>query len=292
MDFFEKQGLKVELTYFKKSGAPMTLLLSNGSLDVGAGNISAGLWNAVNKGMDIKIVADKGQIQKNRSYISLIVRKDLVESGKYKSFFDLKGYRMGLTALGVSQQVATDKFLSASGLSINDVSFNVLAYSHMNIALAKKELDATVQLEPYVAKAIIDGIAVKVADVYDVYPDQQSAAIFYSASFAERYPDLAKKFMIAYLKGVREYEKAFIEHIDTRKTIMLLKKHINITSDAIWNIMTPVGLNPDGYLNLESLEDDISWYEKNGFIDKVPSITQVVDYQYVEYTLKQIGKYE
>ena len=289
---FSDLGMAVDVIPFKKSGAPMTVLLSSGQLDVGGGNLSTGLWNAINQGIDIKLVADKGHIEKGRSYITLLVRKDHIESGRYKSFKDLKGFKMGLTSLnGVSQQIAAERFLKEGGLSLSDVEFVKMPYSEMNLCLAGKTLDATVQLEPYVAKAELDGSARKAAEVYEVYPDQQSAAIFYSAEFIEKHPDLAKKFMIAYLKGVRDYENAFVNGINKQQTIDSLKKHIKVQDDAVWNNMIPIGLNPDGFINKQSLANDINWYKEHGYINTVPDIDRVVDHSYVENALKEIGEY-
>src|SRR5207245_2802990 len=107
------------------------------------------------------------------------------------------------------------------------------SYSEMNLALASKDLDATIQLEPYIAKAEIDGIAKKVADLYEVYPDQQSAAIFYSQKFMNEQPEAAVKFMIGYLKGVRAYKLAFNKGENKVKVVEHLKKYVTLDSAEI-----------------------------------------------------------
>jgi NitT/TauT family transport system substrate-binding protein len=290
--YFKKEGIEADLTYFKGSGAPMTALLGNGSLDVGAGNISAGLWNAINSGFNIKLVADKGRVSKACDYIGLLVRKDHVDSQRYKAFGDLKGFKMAVTAFGVSQQIAADKFLKAGGLRMDDVIFEKMDYAAMNVALGSKALDATIQLEPYLTEAESKGIAVKVAGVHEVYPEQQSAAILYSSQFITGRPDLAEKFMIAYLKGVRDYNDAFIKGKNKTEVIFLLKKHIKIESDALWEKMIPAGINPDGYLNKESLAEDAQWYQEHGFMDAPCDVEKAVDHTFVEKALARLGKFE
>jgi NitT/TauT family transport system substrate-binding protein len=290
--YFKKEGIEADLTYFKGSGAPMTALLGNGSLDVGAGNISAGLWNAINSGFGIKLVADKGRVSKECDYIGLLVRKDHVNSKRYKTFGDLKGFKMAVTAFGVSQQIAADKFLKTAGLGLDDVVFEKMDYAAMNAALESKNLDATIQLEPYLTEAESKGIAVKVAGVNEVYPEQQSAAILYSSQFIKGRPDLAEKFMIAYLKGVRDYRDAFIKGKNKTEAIFLLKKHIKIDADDIWSKMIPAGINPDGYLNKESLVEDTKWYQEHGFIDMPCDIEKAVDHTFVKKALARLGKLE
>lgn len=290
---FKKLGLNVDITPFRRSGAPMTLLLARGELDVGGGNLSSGLWNAIAKGQQIKLVADKGHVSKGASYISLIVRADHIKSGRFKTLKDLKGFKMALTALGgVSQQIAAEKFLRKAGLTLKDVSFQKMSYGEMNIALKKKIIDATVQLEPYVAKANVDGVAKTVATVFDVYPNQQSAAIFFSPKFVKERPEDAKKFLQAYLMGVRDYEKAFLEGKGKADAITKLKKHVKVKSDKVWLNMTPIGLNPNGYINTSTLMDDLKWYHKHGFVDKVPNLEAIVDHSFVEAALGKLGKYK
>ncbi len=290
--YFKDQGIDVDMTYFKSSGAPMTALLGNGNLDIGAGNVSAGLWNAINSGLDIKLVADKGRVSKACDYIGLLVRKDHIDSKRYKSLSDLKGFKMAITAFGVSQQIAADKFLKSAGLSTQDVTFEKMDYAAMNSALQNKNIDATIQLEPYLTEAEQSGIAVKISGVNEVYPKQQSAAVIYASQFITAHPDLAEKFMIAYLKGVRAYNDAFIKGRNKAEVIVLLKKHIKIESDDIWNKMIPAGINPDGFLNIESLALDMKWYQEHGFTDKICDVEKAVDHRFVEKALVSIGKYE
>src|SRR5713101_7082326 len=67
--------------------------LGAGQLDVGGGATSAGLFNSAARGIGIKIIADKGSNLPGYSYVSLLVRKELVDSGKFKTLQDLKGLR-------------------------------------------------------------------------------------------------------------------------------------------------------------------------------------------------------
>ncbi len=289
--YFKERGLDVEVFPFRKSGAPMTVLLAKGDLDIGGGNLSTGLWNAINQGLNIRLVADKGHIEKDSSYIVLLVRSEHIKNGRYKSFSDLKGFKMGLTSLGgVSQEIAAERFLKKGNLKLSDVEFMKMSYSEMNVALEQGYIDATVQLEPYVAKAVLDGIAVKVAEVYDVYPDQQSAAIFFGPGFIKRGHEDGVKFMEAYISGVRDYRNAFLRGVETQETIKMLKKYIKIEDLKIWQSMIPIGLNPNGYIREKELFDDIKWYKAQNYIQKVPDLKTVIDHSYVDEALKNIGK--
>jgi NitT/TauT family transport system substrate-binding protein len=282
-NYFKEQGLEVEIIDFNNSGSQMTVLLSKGELDVGAGNLSSGLFNAIAKGQNFKLVADKGHLEKGKDYIALIVRTDHIVSGRYKTLKDLKGFKIGLTSLdGVSQQIIAEKFLEKVGLKASNIEFIKLSYPEMNVALKTKSIDATIQIEPYLAKAIVDGFATKVANATEVHPNQQSAALFYSPKFMEKNPIQAKKFMIAYLKGVRDYNSAFIEGIGKVKAIADLKKYIKIEDDRVWINMMPIGLSNDGHIDSISLMEDVKWYFSKKYLEKLPTVDQVVDLHYAK----------
>ena len=286
--YFKEQGLDVEITDFNNSGAPMTLLLSKGELDVGAGNITAGLFNAIAEGQKFKIVADKGHIAENKDYLALIVRNEHLKSGRFKTLKDLKGFKMGLTSLdGVSQEILTERFLKKGKLSIKDVTFVKLSYAEMNLALKAGTIDATIQLEPFLTKAVLENIATIVGKGSEVYPKQQSGALFYSPQFIQNNPEEAKKFMIAYSKGIADYNNAFVKNINRTSVIADLKKSIKIDDDVIWEKMAIVGLNPYGALNTKELQTDIKWYEKN-YIKKQLDVKTIIDTSFSEFAEKNL----
>lgn len=285
--YFREQGLDVEVTDFNNSGAPMTLLLSKGELDVGAGNITAGLFNAIAQGQKFKIVADKGHIAINKDYLSLLVKSEHIKSGRYKTFSDLRGLKMGLTSLdGVSQEILTEKFLKKGGLSLKDVSFVKVSYAEMNLALKSGVIDATIQVEPFLTKAVLEGIAVNVAKGSEAYPHQQSGAIFYSPRFIKENLEEARRFMIAYGKGVNDYNSAFLRGINRQGVINDLKKSIKIEDDLIWESMAIVGLNPYGRLNVKELINDIKWYEQT-YIGRKLNAEEIIDTSFTAYAEKK-----
>lgn len=290
--YFKEYGLEIEGTPFRGSTAAQNALLAKGQLDVGGGNITAGLWNANGESELIKLVADKGTVSKGHEYIALLVRKDLVRDGKFKDLKDLKGRKMAFTALGgTSQEIVAERFLRKAGIEPKEVEYVKMPYADMNAAFRTKQLDATVQVEPYVTMAVMEGIAEVKGTAYDVYPDQPSAALFYSAKFAKERPDEATKFMAAYLRGVRDYLAAFgPEHKDRAAIIAILQKHTEPRVDGAWDKMAPVGLNPDGFLDRSSLLNDLAWFKSHNYVTKTLPPDQLIDDRFVEGALKLIGR--
>src|SRR5262249_4866641 len=65
--YFTEEGLDVKLTTFRAAGA-MISPLGSGELDVGAGSVTAGIFNANERDIPIRIVADKGRNAPEQSY--------------------------------------------------------------------------------------------------------------------------------------------------------------------------------------------------------------------------------
>jgi NitT/TauT family transport system substrate-binding protein len=291
MGFFKDENLEVEMQVFPTSTAPMIPLLAKGELDVGGGVIAAGLFatSEIEQG-GIVLVADKGSARKNFDYLKLMVRKDLVDSGRYKTLKDLKGFRVGVTALGGTSQEATfAMYLAKAGLTPKDVVFMKAGYADANKAFTSKSLDAFVQLEPYVSEAVRLGIAVVVGGVYDIHPNQQSAGIFYSPKFIKERRDISVRFMRAYIRGIRAYLKAFSpdrKKDDFDRGVSILSKWTSVKDRSVYESMIPAGLDPDGKLNMDSVKADVKYYLSQGYLKREPALERFVDTTIVEDALK------
>ena len=101
--YFGAEGLALELMSFD-SGAKMVAPLGTGDLDAGGGAVSVGLYNAVKRGVGLKVVADKVHYGPGYGFASLLVRKELVESGKFRSYADLKGLRVAISGVGIGDE--------------------------------------------------------------------------------------------------------------------------------------------------------------------------------------------
>ena len=98
--YFAKENISAEILSFDAS-ARMMAPLGSGEIDIGGGSTSVGLFNAIDRGIGLRVVADKGRTAEGYVYQSLMIRKNLVESGKFRSLSDLKGLRIAVGAPGV-----------------------------------------------------------------------------------------------------------------------------------------------------------------------------------------------
>src|SRR5665213_1504050 len=84
MGFFKDEGLDVNLVVLD-SGAKIIAPLSKGQLDAGSGALSVGFYNALAQGIKLRIVSDRGHVGPETLYQTIFIRKDLIDSGAFKS---------------------------------------------------------------------------------------------------------------------------------------------------------------------------------------------------------------
>ncbi|MGZ3321517.1 MAG: ABC transporter substrate-binding protein, partial [Xanthobacteraceae bacterium] len=202
--FFKDEGLDVDLIVLD-SGAKVIAPLGTGELDVGSGALSVGFWNALIRGVKFRIVADRGHTEPGYLYQTVFMRKDLIDSGQFKSLKDLKGMRMGFAAQGVTSLSLLNEATKFAGIRFEDVTPVYLSFPQQIAALQNKALDGTMLIEPQATVAVNAGYGVRFMDTNEFYPYQQISVIFYSEKFATQRKDVAGRFMRAWLRGARVY---------------------------------------------------------------------------------------
>ena len=145
--YFREEGLEAKVTNFR-SAADMVAPLGIGQLDAGAGSASAGLYNAMLQGIRIKIVADKASSAPGYGATKILVRKDLVDSGRFKTIKDFKGMKFAMNAPGVSNTATLNALLKSAGLKYSDVETANLPFPDHVAALSNKAVDASASVEP------------------------------------------------------------------------------------------------------------------------------------------------
>ena len=292
--YFRAEGIKVKPITFT-SATYMVAPLGAGQLDVGGGSPSAGLYNAVARGIKLKIVADKASSQPGYGVNQILVRKDLVDGGRYKSPADLKGMKLALAGTGVSSMTTLNETIKPYGVKYSEVQILDMAFPQHVVALRNKAIDASITTDPSATVALKEGIAVSIATDDKVIPKHQIAVLLYSEDFALRRPEVAKRFMRAYLKSVRFYNDALKDGRfagpNADEVIAILTESTPIKDGSVYRSITPNGCDPDGRVHVPSLTDDLAFYRAQGMINGSVTVDQVLDSSFVEAALKELGPY-
>jgi NitT/TauT family transport system substrate-binding protein len=96
--------------------------------------------------------------------------------------------------------------------------------------------------------------------------------------------DVADRFMLGLVEGLHEYRAAFgPEKKDQEAVISAVLPLLgnNYTADILRKIK-PLGLDPNGFVNGDSLKQQQDWYAAHGFIKTPVNIDDVVDNSFAE----------
>lgn len=291
LGYFKEEGITLELKSFP-SGDAQAVPLASGDLMVGTGGPNAGLYNSAARGIATKIVADKGHSAAGFDWLQFVAPTDLVNSGQVTSIKDLTGRKIAVGGKGASGEVATVRNLEAVGIDAKDVELTVIPFPQMAAAIANKSIDTALVSESFLSNITGNGTGLIIGSSIDAYPNQQIATIFYSEKFIQDHPDVARRWMLAYVKGLRGYNDAFRKGINKQQIVDILIKHKAASSAEFLDRMNKVGLHPDGAINMESIQYDIDFYVRYGYVATAPKVEDVVDLSFVEYAVQQLGQYQ
>jgi NitT/TauT family transport system substrate-binding protein len=295
LGYFKDEGLTVQLVPFD-SAAQMVAPLAAGQLDVGGGAVSAGLYNAVGRGLDVRAVADLGSDPLGYGFQKLIIRSDLVKSGRYKTIKDLKGMTIAITAPGISTSALVDALVKKAGLTMNDVKLQYIGNPDQVAAMKNGSLDASFMPEPNATLAAKSGVAnIAMADD-SYYPDQQIAIMLYGATLLKARHDVGVKVMRAYLRAARYYNNNLVggkvAGSGTETIMKAFATESKITDSSVLAAVTPNGINPNGKLNLVSMQKDLFFFRAAGLLETKTTVDDVIDSSFATEVVKQLGPYK
>ena len=292
--YFKSEGLDVDLIVLD-SGAKVIAPLGTGELDVGSGALSVGFWNALVRGVKFPIVADRGHTEKGYLYQSVFMRKDLVDSGQFKSLKDLKGMRMGFAAQGVTSLSLLNEAAKFAGIKYEDVIPVYLSFPQQIAALQNKALDGTMLIEPQATVAVNAGYGVRFMDTNQFYPHQQISVIFYSDKFATQRKAVAEKFMRAWLRGVRTYNDAIregkIAGVGADDVVATMAKSFNM-NPALVREMYSQAVDVSGAVNGAGIQKDLDFFLKQVWVTGQIKASDVIDMSFAQKASAELGPYQ
>ena len=285
--YFKQFGIKLEIEDIESS-ANVIALLAQGRLNMVAGGISAGYFNAIEKNLPVTIVADRVSTPIRHN---LMIRPDLKD--KIKSFKDLKGKVVASNGTGSVSTYEVGKMLEREGLTIADVEIKVIPFPQMAIAFANKAIDAAIVIPPFVWSFEDQKIAVKFGEADDlIQPSPMTiAVIMVNTDWAKQNKELLNNYFIAWLRGAREYCQAFHGSAARAEVIdALVKSGTERRPELLQKYPWPAR-SPNGQLNVASLLDIQAWFLKNKMITAQFPAERLVDMSYIQNAAQKLGPF-
>lgn len=251
--------------------------LVQGQLDVYGGFINAGLINVIEEQSAVRIVADKGYLATEGCAADVL----MVASGKQieRALADPKTR----SALRFSANIASvegyflSKTLSPYGLGLRDIHIEYIANAAVEMeALRNGRIDVAVVSEPWVTRIEQTGAGRTWQRISARIPGFQSGVIAFGSTLLVKNRDAGRRFIAAYLKGVRQFSLG-----KTERNLTAIARHTGMDSAILKTLCWPT-FKQDGRINSESLVDFLRWSKDQGLIDSIPKVTDYWDGSFVE----------
>ncbi|MGN6362557.1 MAG: ABC transporter substrate-binding protein [Thermomicrobiales bacterium] len=279
--YFAENGISPVFVSFDTS-ARVIPALATGQIDVASASLSSGLFNAVDRGVGIKLVAAQS-VNSTCAHSSswLLVRKDLADSGAIRTAADLRGRKIAVSSKAGTLEYVLDTLLRQGGLQPTDVQIVEMGFGDMGAAFGGHAIDAAFGAEPTATSYVDKGLATKWLCGADIIPDMQITYIQYSSQFANQHTDLAQRWMAAYRHGASDWQAMLDTGAGKEANFAALAKYSAIKDPTLLQRISLPLLPPDGQIDLANVQAQIMWAHQRGYITHEPSPAAFVDTRFV-----------
>lgn len=201
-----------------------------------------------------------------------MVRKDLFDKGIVTNVSDLKGRKIAVR----DSDYDLYRVLALGNLSSDDVETVEMEFPTVIPAFKNGAIDAGLVTEPFLTLALNSGSAVILVPSQDFEPENPFP-LYYGPAFLDKDPELGRRFMVAYLQGVKQYNEG---KTDRNLEIMGNYTHLDrelLNQTCWWSIAA------DGNVSEKPVREYIDWMYANKRIPQNMSEDQLFDMSYVTY---------
>ena len=277
--YFKEAGLNVTIEDINTSANTIAMLATN-RLQIIAGGISAGYFNALEKNIPITIIADRVSTPIRHN---LMLRPDLKD--QITDIKQLKGRTIASNGAGSVSTYELGKVLETAGLKISDVDVKVLGFPQMGTAFANKAIDAALVIPPFTYEfAEVDKL---------VKPNPMTiAVIMTNTDWAKEHHDAVQGYVTAYLRGVRDYCNAYHHGAVRKDMIESIVGHAAERNPKLLNEYPWVARSPNLRVNVASMLDMQDWFVANKFANSKLPAERLLDMSYADAAIKKLGPFQ
>ena len=288
--YFKEQKIDIEVATYGGSALSQIPMLARGDQDIAGMVTGPGFFNQHAEGFGIKLIASLAQAQPGwHDTMWLMVRKDVWDSGKIKTFADLKGKTIELGPKGSPIYLFSSQVIEQAGLTAKDVTTTerLRAVTDVLPMFKNKAIDAISMVEPLVGRLEAEGLAVKWKASYEVMPWFQESFIAANPKFLSEKREVTKRFLMAYMKGLQEVTAGNGKW--SPDMIASVVKWSKFPKEVIESIPGPQNVGQFGTINMASIERLQKIWMDAGLVKEKRPIADFVDTSIVDEVRKEMG---
>jgi NitT/TauT family transport system substrate-binding protein len=287
--YFAEQNIDAQLERFS-SGSEMIAPLATGQLDVGAGQPAPSLFNAVNQGLEVRIVLGTAAQPTGYPGVPILVRTDLYESGELDEPAELAGATYAVNVPNGIGDYLMNKVLERVGLELEDLEIVSMPFPEMPAAFENAAIDVAIVPSPLSGRALGSGAAKILVDGDEVDPGVQNGVMYFGTNFLNSETDLPVRFLVAYLKAVRDVQG---DGWKSEENLAALGEYTGLPMEVMQNLQNLYYNDPKGYGNLDSIMDFQAFWVERGYVEysEAMALDEFTEFGYLEGALEILGEY-
>jgi NitT/TauT family transport system substrate-binding protein len=258
--YFEAENLDVQMEVIA-SGPEGFAATAAGHLEVTTTSVAAAVLNAWATGVDIRMfAAEQAYLAEGPAGTALVGRKELKDNGQVTRVADLRGRKVAINALGTATEWSADRALRTGGLTAADVELTPMNFPDVVPALANGAVEAALAIEPLATQSVLNGVGEFLTT--DFALGAQITVLIANGTWLKEKPDAAARYLTAYLRAARDlYGDGW--HRDDN--VAIIEKWTRLPAATIQRVL-PIYCDPNGVINVESLEAQQAFYLERGYL--------------------------
>lgn len=273
--FFAAQGLDVELVRFQRNSESLTALLRN-EVDVDS-IFTVGLLNAIARGENIKMVANKGVLIANGCPADgFMLRSGLEIKQADLSAEVLRSLRYGVDPTWVDSYLL-QQVLTQYGVDISEVVTEYVPDPAARVeALRQGSLDVAFLSEPWISRAQESSAASIWIPAAEIAPAFPFGMLIFGPSLLAQTDDTGVRFLRAYLMGIAQYNKG-----KTQRNLEIVE-HFSQLEPQLLNTACWPTFSADGYVDAAAIAEYAAWVAGLGLADRALAPNEFWDPQFLD----------
>jgi NitT/TauT family transport system substrate-binding protein len=283
--YFRDAGLDVDLKFFD-AAQPIAVATASGDVDFGITAFTAGLYNLAGKGT-LKVIGGMSREKAGFPLIGYFASNNAYAAG-LKTPKDLAGKRIAVTQVGSSFHYSLGLLADKYGFKLSDIKvLPMQSLSNAAAALKGETVDAAL-LPVSTARKLMDDNGAKLLGWVGDETPWQLGAVFASPKA------LANKALVSRLLGAldradREYHDVILAGVtdgkvaindETKPLLEIIAKYTNLPVEQV--VGNCAYIDPDGKLDVKNVDNQISWLQQQGFVDKGFTADAIIAKDYVK----------
>jgi NitT/TauT family transport system substrate-binding protein len=268
--YFSDENLDVEFVRLTRNIDAIPAL-AQGQVDVGAGQLTIAMLNAIGGGARIRAVAGVGHLAGDGCTAhGIVVQREVLE-GREDTGPDM--FRDLTVELDIALPAAYwfEKALEPAGLTLDDLEIVDVPTAATVESFINGAYDATCVSDPRLTQILESGRGALWKGTEEIVPGYQRDLVFFGPNLLDERTEVGVRFLKAVLRGVQQLNLG-----KTERNLEILEAAMRLSreelTDACW-----ASVYDDGHINAEGYQGYQEWAMQRGLVDRLLAAEDMID---------------